>query len=419
MAMDALRWGWLAAPLLCIPAQGLAEQCLPAQLGGDGDIDALVETERQAQHIEGMAVGVVWGDELYLAGYGQATRRRPVSPTGTYFRWASVSKTVTATAALIAQQEGLLAVEDEVGDLYPAYALPGDVLLEGWGGEPGIATEPLPEGSVLTLAMLLGHLGGIQHYSNGLANPTPPVWERDDPSVNTGFTWALSRFTGAPLIAVPGDRYSYTTMGFNLAGAAVGQAWADGSRDELSADEAFVSLVETRIAHPAGADGLTPDYHWERQLGRADGFVILSADRTIPDTDTDVSWKLPGGGFMSTIGDMACYCRFLAEGEGLSDESRSLLWTSQLNAGGGATGYGMGFSVGSRGGRPRVSHNGEQEKATSRLVLYPDDGLCVVILTNTRSATSDVSINLSRVANGVEDVVRARAAAGEPLFASP
>ncbi len=381
----------------------------------DEGIDQYVVKQRQEQLIVGLALGIVYqGEVVYLHGYGLQDReqRIPVSPTDTKFRWASVSKTVTAVAAMSLVQEGLLDLDRDIRDYYASYNLPAKYKTVGGGG-----TERIPSDSFLTLRMLLGHLSGIQHYSNGTMNPTPPVYQRNDADINTGFVWALDLWTDAPLLFLPGEQFSYTTMGFNLAGAVVGAVYNNTYDLGLAPDQSFQQLVSLRIGKEY-APGLRPDYQWEDIDDRAKGYRITSSGTVVEDSDTDVSWKLPGGGYISAVSDMAGYCRALMSDNLLNQESKNSLFTRQQVGDGKSPSYGLGFGVSSRGGNFRVAHSGRQEKAQSLLVLYPDDELCIVLLSNTRGYSDKYRISLWEVSNGVDDIIRRRLVEGVPVIIS-
>ncbi len=102
-----------------------------------------------------------------------------------------------------------------------------------------------------------------------------------------------------------------------------------------------------------------------------------------PARDSDVSWKVAGGGLTSNIRDLALYCQALMDDTLLSAElKRRTLFaphikTPDRNA------YGYGFYVEEKSGRRLVQHDGLQAGARSLLRLYPEDKLCYVMLTNT------------------------------------
>ena len=70
-------------------------------------IDAIVLDQMARQNIIGMAVGIVRDGRIYYArgyGYEDLAHTIPVT-TNTIFRWGSISKTLTATAALRLAEE--------------------------------------------------------------------------------------------------------------------------------------------------------------------------------------------------------------------------------------------------------------------------------------------------------------------------
>ena len=107
----------------------------------------------------------------------------------------------------------------------------------------------------------------------------------------------------------------------------------------------------------------------------------------MPQGSTDVSWKLPGGGYVSTIADLAGWCRGLAGEQVLSSDAKQLAWSAQKTKAGKSTGYGLGFFRGSSGGKLVVGHSGSQQKVRSNLRLFPDEKLCVVLATNSSWAS--------------------------------
>src|SRR6185295_11395996 len=93
----------------------------------------------------------------------------------------------------------------------------------------------------------------------------------------------------------------------------------------------------------------------------------------VPSTDTDVSWKLAGGGWISNAGDMARFGAGMLGTKLVDDDARVRMWTDQHDREGKPTGYGLGFGVRMREGRLIVSHSGAQEKAATMLLIRPEE----------------------------------------------
>jgi serine beta-lactamase-like protein LACTB len=326
---------------------------------------ASIETRLQArankafveERLVGLAVAVMRDEEvLYAQGFGLANRGRKVPVTlETRFRWASISKPVTAVRAMQLWEQGALDLDKPVRRY--------------------VSVWPKKKYDV-TSRQLLCHQGGIPHYRNGTIKPRRPKrYENEHPYADV--VTALDKFRGSPLLHEPGSAYSYSTYGYMLLGAVVQNA----------GEAPFWTQVREHIATPLGLTTLRPDYQWKDIPHRAVGYKKLPTDGWIRSTNTDVSWKLAGGGFVSTVEDLARFGSGMLTGKLVKSSTRDMMWSAQPTSDGKATGYGLGWSVRRRKGRLRASHSGAQEKTSTYLLLEPDTGLCVAVMTNTEGAS--------------------------------
>ncbi|MEM6996623.1 MAG: serine hydrolase domain-containing protein [Myxococcota bacterium] len=77
--------------------------------------------ELERLHVPGLSAGIIADGRLVctaVAGWADVEARRPVTPD-TMFEWASVSKTITVTAAMLLHEEGRFDLDDDVGDYLP------------------------------------------------------------------------------------------------------------------------------------------------------------------------------------------------------------------------------------------------------------------------------------------------------------
>lgn len=351
----------------------------PITIPGEA-LSAVAQRELARQRLVGLGAGVViQGRVAWLGGFGFADREAGelLDPTVHQLRWASLAKSVNGALAARQAVSGALTVDDDVNTLIP-------------GAPAGV-----------TVRQLLTHTGGVQSYDDGSVDPTPPLTSQLDPTVNTGFVWALDAWMGAPLLAEPGREFRYSTLSHNLAGAAVG---ASAARSGEAADTAWFRLLDAMLAG-TGAD-VGPDREWAPRPQRAKGYRLADDGRVYPSADVDVSWKAPGGGLISTVQGLATWCALLAGDAVLDAAAKKLMWAPQPLAEGGTSYYGFGVGLGERDGRRTIEHDGGQEKTRTRMVLYPDDGLCFVAMTNTESS-GRYPVEMRRVTDGLEDVVRA------------
>ncbi len=102
----------LAITLVCLSLP-LAPAAPAAPLAKRVDHAMLDEMARQ--ELVGLAVGVIQDGQIkYLKGYGMADREQRVPVTRqTMFRWASISKSITAVAAMQLWERGDLDLERE------------------------------------------------------------------------------------------------------------------------------------------------------------------------------------------------------------------------------------------------------------------------------------------------------------------
>jgi hypothetical protein len=84
------------------------------------------------------------------------------------------------------------------------------------------------------------------------------------------------------------------------------------------------------------------------------------------------------------VEDLARYCAGLNSGLLLDAEERDAdLWRVQFPE---FADYGLGFVVKDGTYGTRASHAGSQDKTISVLAAWPDDGLCITVLTNSEWA---------------------------------
>ena len=340
----------------------------PAELAQRMDEAARAEMGRQ--EIVGLAVGVIQEGRIsYLKGYGWSDREKriPVSRK-TMFRWASISKSLTALVAMQLWEKGQLKLDGDVRQYVPEF--------------PDKAQRITPR-------QLLSHQGGIVHYSNGPVVVT--LRQYDQPNPFESVLLAVDTFKESPLVNLPGQKYAYTTHGFILLSAAV----------ERAGKQKFAHQVRDRIAKPLGMNTLQPDYQWIDIPNRTIGYRKRQ-NKIVVSSNTDVSWKLGGGGYISSIEDLAKLGEGLLNGKLIQPKTRELMWVPRKTTTGKQTSYGLGFrrwkyvngalqSVSAEASVTEsknqvlmqlVGHSGSQEKTKTLLVLEPQKRFGLVLMSN-------------------------------------
>lgn len=337
-------------------------------------VDARIQSEIKEREIVGLAAVVIDDGKIaWTKGYGFADREKqvPVDPAVTQFRWASISKSVTAVAALQLSEKGRLDLDADVRTYVPEFP---------------------DKGTKITARDLLRHQGGIVHYRNGPVVRTERSYSTAHPFADV--VVALDMFKDSPLVSTPGTRYSYTTHGYILLSAVVQRAGKQRFADQIAA----------RIARPLGMANFRPDYQWEDIPHRAAGYRRQDGEiRRRPDDQVeDVSWKLGGGGFTSPATDLARFGVGLLGQKLVSEATERLMWTvNKPTISDGADPYGLGFFVVQLpDGRKLVGHDGSQAKAKTALLLDPSAKKGIALM------TSSEWVDVMKLAMALMDEIR-------------
>jgi len=334
----------LVAALLCSSWLGLPAQGGPAAEPSFAPaVRAAVSEQQQRDHIPGLscAVGVA-GQVVFAEGFGVADLENDVPATAaTVYRLASISKPITAVAAMQLVEQGRLDLDADVHTLVDAWPQ------KRWP---------------VTTRRLLGHQAGVRHYKPGEGEVTEHYADQ---------TAALERFAADPLLHEPGTAYRYSTFGFNLVGAVVEQA----------SGRTLPDYVREHIAARCGAVTLQDDDVRRIVKNRAAGYVRRGGELR-NSALMDSSYKLGGGGFVCSAPDLARFGNALLAGELVQPATLEVMWTPGRLTDGKATGYGLGFGVGGRQGRRVISHSGAQSRVSTMLYMIPEQRIVVVVLAN-------------------------------------
>ena len=168
--------------------------------GKQAQIDAAVSRFMASTHIPGLSVAVVENGEYEWAqGFGFADLENNVPASEhTLYRLGSISKSLTAVAALQLWERGKLDLDAPVQKYCPAFP-----------------QKPWP----ISTRQVLGHLGGIRHYKAGENQEDLEGGNTkhfDDP-IQAG----LNFFKDDPLVAQPGTSFHYSTQGYTLVGCVI------------------------------------------------------------------------------------------------------------------------------------------------------------------------------------------------------
>jgi serine beta-lactamase-like protein LACTB, mitochondrial len=329
-------------------------------------IEKAVSSFMAANGTPGVSVAVVEnGREEWSAGFGSADLENhvPAAPH-TLYRLASISKPITATAALLLWQQGKLDLDAPVQKYCPYF----------------------PQKDVpITTRELLGHLGGIRHYKEGSPD--------DLESGNTKhflnpIQGGIDFFKNDPLVAQPGTEFHYSTMGYTLVGCAI----------EGASGESYANYVRQNVLVPAGMTHTVPDDRFAiipfrtRFYSKDNSGAITNADFL------DSSYKIPGGGWLSSADDMAQFEVAMLNDLIVTRPTRDLMWTPLKPGDGKEDQYALGWSTGNKVGLPDVGHSGAQQGTSTFFLIVPERRAGIVVLINLDGGkASDLGFELMKI----------------------
>lgn len=370
------------------PSGDQENNAFPCEVVINPKADATVKLDMRNQNIPGVLVAIFKGDSIiHMQAYGKMRLGHPLT-LDTKLQWASLSKSVTGVAAMQMIEDGRLKFSDKPATLLSYW--PNSVEVKDEDGKT--VTEDRYDD--ITLRQLLNNTSGIQQYGLGKYDDPFTIYKdrkiffthNDDYSstMSGGFNAASSvgQFNKSVLDFDPGEKYLYTSYGFNLAGAMI------DSKVGYGYDDWVISHIKLKLGLRNFGVAHKPNNRFGYQFS-SDGILnnnVLS----------DYEDVLPSGGWESTICDLATYTRALSQGELIND--REALWkesnstvindTTKLK-------YGLGLNHLGTGNNLRVFHGGTQNGTRAYLHFFPSDSTGVVLLAPFRQA------NLERLAGNL------------------
>jgi serine beta-lactamase-like protein LACTB, mitochondrial len=322
-----------------------------------------------ANSTPGVSVAVVEnGVAEWSAGFGSADLENFVPATShTLYRLGSISKPITATAALLLWQQEKLDLDAPVQKYCPEFA---------------------QKDSPITTRELLGHLGGIRHYKEG----SPDDLESNNTKhFQNPIQAGIDFFKSDPLIAKPGAEFHYSTQGYTLVGCAM----------EGASEENYVDYVRENVLTPAGMTHTVVDNRFAIVPFRA-RFYSKDSSGAITNADfLDSSYKIPGGGWLSSADDMAQFEVALLNDKLVARSTRDLMWTSLKTADGKEDSYGLGWRIGRDLGALDVHHGRSQQGTSTFIMIVPQRRAGIVVLINLEDGhASDLGTELMKIVLG-------------------
>ncbi|GAA1496992.1 serine hydrolase domain-containing protein [Paeniglutamicibacter kerguelensis] len=296
--------------------------------------------------VDGEMLGAFSGGYAHLGQHARLTNDH-------LFRVASHSKTFTATAAMLLCEDGVLSLEDRLGDLLPALA-DSDV-------------------SGVRVGELLSHSGGIIRDSEdadfwALGRPFPPETE-------------LLEIARSAKVLERNEHFKYTNIGYGLLGLVI----------EAASGQDYAEFVNQRILAPLELENTGVDLDGRaRELAAGYGPLVLAGRDHALDARTEIEHIHTGAlaaatGFYSTASDMVAYFASHLVGAApsvISDESKRLMQRKVEDSGVAGRGYGLGLILQKVQDRDTFGHSGGYPGHITRSWVVPETGVVLSVLSN-------------------------------------
>jgi CubicO group peptidase (beta-lactamase class C family) len=320
-----------------------AQAALPSDLRAR--IDSIARAGLESSGAPSISIAVVKdGAIAYANAYGHA-RLSPALAASPNMRYSigSVSKQITATAILLLAEQHKLSLDDKVSRWFP----------------------DLTRANEVTVRQLLSMTSGYQDY-----------WPQDyvmPPMLKPVTAQAIvDDWAKKPLDFAPGTRWQYSNTNYVIAGMiaekVAGMPIVDYLRQHVFTPLHMSSVFITD-------EGALPPGDPERYERYG-----LGPPRIAPKEGR--GWMFAAGELAMTASDLARWDVSVIKQSILQPSSYHEQQTSLLLKDGRATGYGLGVYVGQLLGHRMISHGGEVSGFCTQNMIFPDDGIAVVVYAN-------------------------------------
>jgi CubicO group peptidase (beta-lactamase class C family) len=348
----------------------------------------------------GLSLAVVNdGRIVYCKGFGWADRPEKISATGeTVYHWWSVTKIATAIAVFQLQEKGKLHLDDPVIQYLPFFEV----------------QYPSENSKTITIRNLLNHSSGLPDPGMDIITWIHHDWEAPFNQTEL-LKYVLPEYS--ELLFEPGTQASYTNIGYMVLGAVIekitGETYEDYIRQNIlqplgmkQTDFLYIESMKNEAAgsHPVN-NTLTP-------------LMPLILDMSyVRDIDDDHIWlkrvytnQTPSTALIGSVKDAANFVAAYLNGGEL--EGQRILCSELIDTmtyAGHIKGNdedpanyrrrGLGWQIYYQSGRYALTHDGGGLGFITKIQLYPDENLGIILFANDVTCEPWRIINLAAALN--------------------
>ena len=335
----------------------LSPQCQ----GEDGvvaKVDDFVREEMRSQHIPGLSLLVNKDGKTVLAkGYGLANveHQVPVKPE-TVFQSGSVGKQFTATAVMMLVKDGKIGLDDFISKHL---------------------TNAPPTWANIKVRHLLTHTSGLGDY------PSDFDLRRDYTEDEL-----LAKVAATPLAFQPGEKWSYSNLGFLTLGILISKV----------SGKFYGDFLQERIFKPLGMTTARIISEADIVTNRAAGYRLVKGELKNQEWVSPTFDSTADGSLYLTVYDLAKWDAVLYTDKLLKRSSLDQMWTPVTLNNGKTHPYGFGWFIVDVRGHRLIHHGGSWQGFHCDIQRYVDDKLTIIGFDNLAQS------NLERIVRRVAGI---------------
>lgn len=308
-------------------------------------VDQIARQVLESTGVPSASIAIVKDGEIaYIQAYGNA-RLEPPIPARPEMRYSigSISKQFTSAAILKLSEEHKLSLDDPVSRFFPT----------------------LTRANEVTIRELLSHTSGYQDY-----------WPQDyvPPFMLSEVTaeQIVERWAQKPLDFDPGTEWQYSNTNFVIAGLIV----------EKASGFPLLRFLRERVFAPIGMESIVDVDKGPLRDPDPTGYVRygLGPDRVAPKEGK--GWLFAAGELAMSAEDLAKWDIAMIGQHLLKPSSYREMQTEVLLKNGVGTRYGLGIAVRYESGHRALEHGGEVSGFSAENLVFPDERMAIVVLTN-------------------------------------
>lgn len=295
------------------------------------------------------------GQVLLRRDYGMASFENGVPITSkTRFKLFSTTKHFTATAIMLLEDQGKLAVSDPLGKFFPEFPA---------------------EWQSVTIRQLLTHSSGIPDFTETLLGVAMPT--------QAGSVVEAAKALKDKALTTPaGERFAYSNAGYTILGGVVERA-SGTPYERYVVDHILVPSGMARSGVEQGVFDLSrnppPDFGSRVVSDLATGYNGLP--RLLTATTSKMYVIQGAGGIYSTTDDLWNYDNALRQGAPIPKSTQQRMIDGAFSPPDMAK-IGYGWLIRQRHGRQLISHSGGNNGFAIEYARVPSEEICAIILSN-------------------------------------